>query len=187
MRSARNHKLFGRPEQDRAAVMRFLASGRGASIEPWRLSRLFVENRRRCTGHPQGRMSGNARRRSDRGRTRGPVRRARRSAGYLPLDKLLPSNGNSLPITLEKGGYRAPHPPLRATTVPSRLKGLRRPLGRSVLISGAIAAETTTSLVPLGDHVLRGVPAPCNFTVPDAEPGASTAPSAAGARLVRLA
>ena len=36
------------------------------------------------------------------------VRGARRSAGYLPLDKLLSSNGNLLPIRLEKGGYRAP-------------------------------------------------------------------------------
>ena len=85
-----------------------LTGGRGASIEPWRLSRLLW-NRRRCTGRPQGRMSGNARRRSDRGQTRVPVRGARRSAGYLPpLDKLLSSNGNLLPIRLKKGGYRAP-------------------------------------------------------------------------------
>jgi hypothetical protein len=27
--------------------------------------------------------------------------------GPFPLDKLLTLNGNSLPITLEKGGYRA--------------------------------------------------------------------------------
>ena len=27
--------------------------------------------------------------------------------GCLPLDKLLSSNGNSLPTRLEKGGYRA--------------------------------------------------------------------------------
>jgi hypothetical protein len=41
-------------------------------------------------------------------------------------------------------------------TLVSRLEGLCRPLGRSVLISGAVAAETTTPLVPLGEHVLRG-------------------------------
>ncbi|HYZ40729.1 MAG TPA: hypothetical protein VE687_08895, partial [Stellaceae bacterium] len=38
----------------------------------------------------------------------------------------------------------------------------------SVLISGAVAALTTTPLVPLGDHVLRGTAAPCAvFTLPD--------------------
>jgi len=57
------------------------------------------------------------------------------------------------------------------------LEGLCRPLGRSVLISGAVAAETTTSLVPLGEHVLRGIAAPFTvFTLSDAEAGASTAP-----------
>ena len=50
----------------------------------------------------------------------------------------------------------------------SRLEGLCRPLSRSVLISGAIAAETTAPLVPLGEHVLRGIAAPCAvFTLPD--------------------
>jgi hypothetical protein len=40
---------------------------------------------------------------------------------------------------------------------------------RSVLISGAVAAEITTPLVPLGEHVLRGIAAPCAvFTLPDA-------------------
>jgi hypothetical protein len=29
----------------------------------------------------------------------------------FPLDKLLSLNGNSLPVTLEKGGYRAPLSP----------------------------------------------------------------------------
>ena len=63
-----------------------------------------------------------------------------------------------------------------AVNLVSRLEGLCRPLGRSVLISGAVAAETTTSLVPLGEHVLRGIAAPCTiFTLPDAEPGASIA------------
>ena len=50
-----------------------------------------------------------------------------------------------------------------------RLEGLCRPLGRSVLIPGAVAAETTTPLVPLGEHVLRGIATPCTvFTLPDA-------------------
>jgi adenylate cyclase len=56
-----------------------------------------------------------------------------------------------------------------AVNLVSRLEGLCRPLGRSVLISGAVAAETTTLLVPLGEHVLRGIAAPCKvFTLPDA-------------------
>jgi class 3 adenylate cyclase len=56
-----------------------------------------------------------------------------------------------------------------AVNLVSRLEGLCRPLGRSVLISGAIAAETTTPLVPLGEHMLRGIAAPCTvFALPDA-------------------
>jgi adenylate cyclase len=56
-----------------------------------------------------------------------------------------------------------------AVNLVSRLEGLCRPLGRSVLISGAVAAETTAPLVPLGEHVLRGIAAPCAvFTLPDA-------------------
>ncbi len=56
-----------------------------------------------------------------------------------------------------------------AVNLVSRLEGLCRPLGRSVLISGAVAAETATPLVPLGDHALRGISAPCAvFTLPDA-------------------
>jgi len=55
-----------------------------------------------------------------------------------------------------------------AVNLVSRLEGLCRPLGRSVLISGALAAETMTPLVPLGEHVLRGIAAPCAvFTLPD--------------------
>jgi adenylate cyclase len=55
-----------------------------------------------------------------------------------------------------------------AVNLVSRLEGLCRPLGRSVLISGAVAAETTAPLVPLGEHVLRGIAAPCAvFTLPD--------------------
>jgi class 3 adenylate cyclase len=37
-----------------------------------------------------------------------------------------------------------------------------------VLISGAFAAATGASLIPLGTHGLRGIAAPCAvFTVPD--------------------
>jgi class 3 adenylate cyclase len=56
-----------------------------------------------------------------------------------------------------------------AVNLVSRLEGLCKPLGRSVLISGAVAAETATPLVPLGEHVLRGIATPCTvFTLPDA-------------------
>jgi class 3 adenylate cyclase len=55
-----------------------------------------------------------------------------------------------------------------AVNLVSRLEGLCRALGRSVLISGAVAAETATKLVPLGEHALRGIAAPCAvFTLPD--------------------
>ena len=56
-----------------------------------------------------------------------------------------------------------------AVNLVSRLEGLCRPLGRSVLISGALAAETTAPLLPLGEHRPRGIAAPCAvFTRPDA-------------------
>ena len=48
-----------------------------------------------------------------------------------------------------------------AVNLVSRLEGLCRPLGRDVLISGAVAAETTTALIPLGEHPLRGIAVPC--------------------------
>jgi class 3 adenylate cyclase len=55
-----------------------------------------------------------------------------------------------------------------AVNLVSRLEGLCRPLGRSVLISGAVAAETRTALVALGEHTLRGIAAPCAvFTLPE--------------------
>ena len=55
-----------------------------------------------------------------------------------------------------------------AVNLVSRLEGLCRPLGRSVLVSGAVAAETTTTLIPLGEHELRGIAKPCAvFTLPD--------------------
>lgn len=56
-----------------------------------------------------------------------------------------------------------------AVNLVSRLEGLCRPLGHSVLISGAVAAEITMPLLPLGEHLLRGIAAPCTvFTLPDA-------------------
>jgi adenylate cyclase len=55
-----------------------------------------------------------------------------------------------------------------AVNLVSRLEGLCRPLGRTVLISDAVAAETNAILVPLGTHALRGIASPCAvYTVPD--------------------
>jgi class 3 adenylate cyclase len=55
-----------------------------------------------------------------------------------------------------------------AVNLVSRLEGLCRPLGRSVLVSGAVAAEATMALVHLGEHSLRGIAAPCAvFTLPE--------------------
>jgi adenylate cyclase len=54
-----------------------------------------------------------------------------------------------------------------AVNLVSRLEGLCKSLGHRVLISGALAAETTTRLVPLGEHRLRGIADPCTvFTLP---------------------
>ncbi|GAB2176026.1 adenylate/guanylate cyclase domain-containing protein [Dongia sp. agr-C8] len=55
-----------------------------------------------------------------------------------------------------------------AVNLVSRLEGLCRPLERSILISGAVAAETATPLVSLGTHALRGIAVPCPvYTLPD--------------------
>src|SRR4029077_3971216 len=55
-----------------------------------------------------------------------------------------------------------------AVNLVSRLEGLCRPLAGWVLISGAFAAETTAPLLPLGEHLLRGIAAPCAvFTLAD--------------------
>ena len=55
-----------------------------------------------------------------------------------------------------------------AVNLVSRLEGLCRPLDRAVLVSGAVAAETTATLIPLGAHALRGIASPCAvYTVPD--------------------
>src|SRR5271168_475530 len=48
-----------------------------------------------------------------------------------------------------------------AVNLVSRLEGLCRPLDKAVLISGAFAAETTSPLMPLGEHALRGIASPC--------------------------
>ncbi len=53
-----------------------------------------------------------------------------------------------------------------AVNLVSRLEGLCRPLDKAVLVSGAFAAETGASLIPLGTHALRGIASPCAvFTV----------------------
>jgi adenylate cyclase len=55
-----------------------------------------------------------------------------------------------------------------AVNLVGRLEGLCRPLGRVVLMTDAVAAETTRPLVPLGEHVLRGIAAPCAvYTLPE--------------------
>jgi class 3 adenylate cyclase len=55
-----------------------------------------------------------------------------------------------------------------AVNLASRLEGLCKPLGRTVLVSGALAAETEMPLVALGAHALRGIAAPCEvFTPPE--------------------
>ncbi|MDV4177052.1 adenylate/guanylate cyclase domain-containing protein [Rhizobium brockwellii] len=55
-----------------------------------------------------------------------------------------------------------------AVNLVSRLEGLCKPLGRSVLISGAVAANTATTLIPLREHLLRGIAQPCAvFTLPE--------------------
>ena len=48
-----------------------------------------------------------------------------------------------------------------AVNLVSRLEGLCRPLGRTALLSGAFAAETTQPLIALGQHTLRGIALPC--------------------------
>jgi adenylate cyclase len=54
-----------------------------------------------------------------------------------------------------------------AVNLVSRLEGLCRPLGKTVLVSGALAAQTEMPLVPLGTRVLRGIASPCAvFTLP---------------------
>ena len=55
-----------------------------------------------------------------------------------------------------------------AVNLVSRLEGLCKPLGRSALVSGALAAQVDTPLVSLGAHALRGTAAPCEvFALPE--------------------
>jgi adenylate cyclase len=55
-----------------------------------------------------------------------------------------------------------------AVNLVSRLQGLCRPLQRTVLISGALAAATEARLLALGTHQLRGIASPCAvFTLPE--------------------
>jgi len=58
-----------------------------------------------------------------------------------------------------------------AVNLVSRLEGLCRPLGRSVLISGrGPPPRPPHRWLPLGEHMLRGIAAPCAvFTLPDAQ------------------
>ncbi len=53
-----------------------------------------------------------------------------------------------------------------AVNLVSRLEGLCKPLGMTVLVSGALAAETDVPLVSLGVHELRGIASSCEvFTL----------------------
>jgi len=55
-----------------------------------------------------------------------------------------------------------------AVNLVSRLEGLCKPLRKTVLVSGALAAETEMPLVALGTHALRGIASPCRvFTLPE--------------------
>jgi adenylate cyclase len=55
-----------------------------------------------------------------------------------------------------------------AVNLVSRLEGLCRPLQKTVLVSGSLAAETEAPLISLGMHVLRGIASPCAvFTLPE--------------------
>jgi adenylate cyclase len=55
-----------------------------------------------------------------------------------------------------------------AVNLVSRLEGLCKPLRKTVLVSGALAAETETPLIALGTHALRGIALPCEvFTLPE--------------------
>lgn len=57
-----------------------------------------------------------------------------------------------------------------AVNLASRLEGLCKPLGRTVLVSGALAAETDMPLIALGRHELRGIASPCEvFALPEAQ------------------
>ena len=55
-----------------------------------------------------------------------------------------------------------------AVNLVSRLEGLCKPLRKTILVSGTLAAETEMPLVALGTHALRGIASPCLvFTLPE--------------------
>jgi len=55
-----------------------------------------------------------------------------------------------------------------AVNLVSRLERLCKPLRKTVLVSGALAAETQTPLIALGKYELRGIAAPCDvFALPE--------------------
>jgi adenylate cyclase len=55
-----------------------------------------------------------------------------------------------------------------AVNLATRLEGLWRPLRKTVLASGARAAETEAPLIALGTHVRRAIASPCAvFTLPE--------------------
>ncbi|WP_456621536.1 MULTISPECIES: adenylate/guanylate cyclase domain-containing protein [unclassified Bradyrhizobium] len=55
-----------------------------------------------------------------------------------------------------------------AVNLASRLEGLCKPLGQTVLVSGPLAAETDMPMIALGSHPLRGIAAPCEvFALPE--------------------
>ena len=55
-----------------------------------------------------------------------------------------------------------------AVNLVSRLEGLCKSLRKTVLVSGALAAETELPLIALGTHTLRGIASPCAvFTLPE--------------------
>jgi adenylate cyclase len=55
-----------------------------------------------------------------------------------------------------------------AVNLVSRLEGLCRPLEKTVLVSGALAAQTEMPLIAVGTHSLRGIASPCAvFTLPE--------------------
>lgn len=55
-----------------------------------------------------------------------------------------------------------------AVNLVSRLEGLCKPLGKTILVSGALTAAIETPLIALGTHELRNIASPCAvFTLPE--------------------
>jgi class 3 adenylate cyclase len=93
-------------------------------------------------------------------RRHGPPRRGAQPAGpaAAPL-RHGASRRDAVETSARPPGWTSP-PSARPSTS-SGSEGLCKALGESVLVSGAVAAETTMALVPLGDHALRGIAEPC--------------------------